>query len=482
LKVSLIPELEKRAGADLLVLPFWEGGKEAADIGHFKKQVEAALKSGDFKGKIGETTLLYVEEGRVLLLGLGKEATAETLRRSYAAAVRVARAKKCKVVHFIFPAVRKVKNGVRGVLEGILLTNYDFTELKGLDSKEHFLIEKVGVIGLGAKDEALLERLQTISEGVFWVRDLVNRNADDKVPEQIAKMAEALAKKSGKLKVKVLGLPEIKKEGMGLLLAVNRASVHDPRLVQLSYQGNPKSKEHIVLVGKGITYDTGGLSLKPTDGMMTMKCDMSGAATVMASVFTAAALGMKVNVTAVTPLAENMIGSASYKLGDVYQAHNGKTVEITNTDAEGRLVLADAMSYATKHLKPTCMVDIASLTGAIVIALGDDMSGLFTADDKLAKKILDASEATDELVWRMPLNTDYKDEMKSKVGDLVNSAGRPGSSIKAAFFLEEFTDNIPWAHIDFAGPCFLDKPKHYNTTHATGYGVRLFIEFLEQFQ
>jgi leucyl aminopeptidase len=488
LKFTVYSELNQREQADLLVLPFWEGGTEATEIGPFKKKVESIFKSGDFKGKSGEIALLYVDgekETRVLLLGLGKEeATAESIRRSLAAAVRFARAKKCKAINFALPRLGSIKNGLRAYLEGMILTNYAFTELKGTASQESpvCIVEHIGLIGLEPQDEPLLKKIQTTLFGVFWVRDLVNRNADDKTPAQVAKMAEELMQKSGKLQVKILNKSDIEKEGMGLLLAVNRSSAHEPRLVQLSYQGNPCSTEHIVLVGKGITYDTGGLSLKPTDGMLTMKCDMSGAATVLASVYTAAELGLKVNVTAVAPLTENMLGSRSFKLGDVYRGHNGKTIEITNTDAEGRLVLADAMSYVAKYLKPTYMVDIASLTGGIIVAIGDDMAGLFTPNDILAKRLLDASKETDELIWRMPMNPDYKDSLKSEVGDFVNSTGRSAGPIKAAFFLEEFTDKIPWAHIDFAGPCFLDKPKHYNTTSATGFGVRLFIEFLEQFK
>jgi leucyl aminopeptidase len=457
---------------DLIVLPFWEGGKEAAAIGPYKGRVEAALKSGDFKGKSGETLCLYTE--RILLLGLGKEATSETLRRAAAAAIRVVRAKKLASVHFLFPSVRKIKNGERGFIEGIFLTNYSFLELKS--TKETGSIEEISLIGF--KDKKLLAQVQAICRSVFWVRDLVNRNSDDKHPAAIAKMIQSL----GKLKAKVLGLAEIEKEKMGLLLAVNRASKQDPCLVQLNYQGNPKSKEHVVLVGKGITYDTGGLSLKPTDGMLTMKSDMSGAATVLAAVHTAAELGLKVNVTALAPLTENVIGSGSYKPGDVYRAMNGKTVEVTNTDAEGRLVLADALCYATKHLKPTCIVDIASLTGGIILAIGNDMAGLFTPDDKLAKWLLEASEQTDELLWRMPMNDDYKEPLKSDIADLVNSAGRDAGPIKAAFFLQEFVDGVRWAHIDFAGPCYLDKPKHYNTSKATGFGVRLLVEFLESFK
>ncbi len=491
MKVTPAADLKGRSNADLLVLPFWEGkgeAREAADFSALKKIFTNVLKDGDFKGKQGETAILYPEgekEARMLLLGLGKEesATPETIRRGFATAVRLARAKQSKKVNFLLPTLKKVtrEDLIRGFFEGILLTNYAFLELKGQSLKDNpvMLMEEAGLIGLTRKDLPLLEKLEAICSSVFWVRDLVNRNADDKTPVAIAQIVEGLAKKFKKLKVQIFDQEKIREEKMGLLLAVNRGSSHEPRFIQMSYRGNPASKEHIVLVGKGITYDTGGLSLKPTDNMLTMKCDMSGAAIVLGTVRAAAMIDLKVNVTAVVPVTENCIDGKSYKLGDVYRAYNGKTVEINNTDAEGRLVLADALSYAAKNLKPTSMIDIATLTGSAVVALGEEISALYTSEESLSKELLEASSQTGELLWRLPLYPDYKESLKSEIADLINSSGRDAGSIKAAFFLQEFVGSVPWAHIDAAGPCFLTKPKHYNTTQATGYGIRLFIEFLE---
>ncbi|MDE3046598.1 MAG: leucyl aminopeptidase [Verrucomicrobiota bacterium] len=483
MKHRLFSDLEKRGESDLLVLPFWEGGKEAASIGALKGKVAAALKTGDFKGKKGELMVVYWEgekEPRALLLGLGKagDATPESMRRAAASAVRWAQGKKVKSANFIVP-----KTAVEAFFEGILLANYAFAELKGTSLKENpmVLLDSVGLVGVEKSDESVLEKLTTIGEGVFFARDLVNGNADDITPKKLAETAQALAKRSSRLKATIFDKKKLEQEGMGLILAVNRGSSTDPYLIQLAYHGDPKSKEHIVLVGKGITYDTGGLSLKPTDNMMTMKCDMSGAAAVLGAVRVAEALGLKVNVTAVVPSTENSIDGKSYKLGDVYRAYNGKTVEINNTDAEGRLILADAMSYAAKHLKPTCMIDIATLTGSVVIGLGEEIAGLFSPNDRLAKDLLEASEKTAELLWRLPVHGDYRDSLKSDIADLLNTGpGRDAGAIKATLFLQEFVGDVPWAHIDAAGPCFLTKPKHYHTTKATGYGVRLFIQFLEQ--
>lgn len=491
LEISCQTDLFKAEGCPLLVLPFWEGAEPASDLSGltlWQKQLDPVLASGDFKGKAGEVLLIYPNQGRFLLLGLGKKETAgaETIRRSYSAAVRKAQAKKISEIHLLCPQVHSLDRNalLRAVADGVFLTNYAFTYLKGESLKDNpvVLLKKVVFVGCKENETELLKRFSTIASGVHLVRELVNGNADEVTPEMLAQTARSIEKRSRNLKLKVLEKMQIEKEKMGLLLAVNRGSDLEPRLIILSYRGNPKSDDHVVLVGKGITYDTGGLSLKPTDSMLTMKCDMAGAATVLGTVQTAAALELSVNVTAVVPATENSIGAKSYKVGDVYRAMNGKTVEVTNTDAEGRLVLADAMAYALRHLDPSVIIDIASLTGAIVIALGEDLSGLFCNSDSLASELMKSSDAVNEPLWRMPLVLDYKEMLKSEVADMINSAGRVGSSITAALFLQEFCGTVPWAHIDFAGSCFPTKPKYYNTTKGTGFALRLLIDFLERRQ
>ncbi len=473
MKFSFSSRLEP--GADLIVLPFWEGPKEAASVDPFEGVVTPFLK--DFSGKNGETVLCYQGKERILLLGLGRQdkATVEALRRAYSSAVRVAQSKKAKRLALLFPKCKQKEDFLTGIAEGVLLTNYAFG-YKHDTVKEApiVLLEEVEFVGIEKKN--LLERLQVIADGVHFIRDLVNQNADDKIPEKLAALAKKL---HPKVKTTIFDKKRLEKEKMGLILAVNRASSVDPCLIEASYRGDPQSKEHIVLVGKGITYDTGGLSLKPTDGMLTMKCDMAGAATVLGAVKTAAELGLKVNVTALAPVTENCIGSKSYKLGDVYRSYSGRTVEVNNTDAEGRLVLADALAYAKAHLKPTCMIDLATLTGAAVVALGEDISALFTRDEELAEELLAASDKTDEQMCRLPLYSDYKEAFKSEIADTVNSGGREGGAIKAALFLEEFVGEISWAHLDIAGPAYLSKPKYYHPHKGTGYGLRLLIDFLE---
>ncbi len=451
------------------MVPYWEGPKEAADF----EDVDA-LK--DFTGKNGETALCYDGGRRILLLGLGKQerATVEALRRAYSAALKVAQGKKIKGIDVLFPKCKQKGEFLQGIAEGLILTNYSFGYKHDcLKESPVVLVEKVTLIGIEKDD--IVDKIKVIADGVNFVRDLVNGNADKKGEEILG----AVKKLHPKVKTTIFNKKKLQDEGMGLILAVNRASNVDPFLVQASYRGS-KSKEHVVLVGKGITYDTGGLSLKPTDNMLTMKCDMAGAATVLGVVKTAAALGLKVNVTAVAPITENGIGSESYKLGDVYQSYSGRTVEINNTDAEGRLVLGDALAYAVDRLKPSCIIDLATLTGACVVALGEEISGLFSNDEVLAEELMNSSETTDELIWQLPVHSDYNEAFKSEIADTINSAGREGGAIKAALFLQEFVKDVPWAHLDIAGPAYLSKPKYYNPMKGTGHGVRLLVDFLER--
>lgn len=454
--------------SELLVLPFWEGPKPGADFSMFGSSI--ILR--DFSAKQAETALMYHNNHRILLLGLGsfEKYTAESLRRAYSSVIRFAIEKKIKKISLIAADHLKNNTDLLAICEGILLTNYAFS----YKSENTCLVDSVEF--LSAEAPKGLSHLETICKGVCFARDLVNGNADDVTPKMLVDTALKL---HPKVDVTIFDRKRLEQEKMGLILAVNRASNLDPYMIEASYKGNKESKDHIVLVGKGITYDTGGLSLKPTDSMVGMKCDMAGAGVVLAVIKTVAELGLKINLTVLAPVTENSIGSRSYKLGDVYKAYNGKTVEITNTDAEGRLILADALSYAVKNLKPTCMIDLATLTGAIMIGLGEEIAGLFSKDDEIIQDLVASSKKTSEHLWPMPIHDDYKDALKSEIADMVNSfASRDAGAVKAALFLQEFVGNVPWAHIDLAGPAYLSKPKYYHRTKATGYGVRMLVEFL----
>lgn len=489
---STASSLSSRKHADLLVLPFWKSKddvKHAANFADLKAFTEVPIELKDFNGKEGEVLILYAskqKEPRIALLGLGEQEklTVEKLRRAFSCLAKACRQKKLKTINLLLPEVPSLTEEaiVRGIVEGLLLTNYAFTKLKPNVVKDDpvVLLTNAVIIGASKKTIAVAEKYAEIAKSVYIARDLVNDNADEVTPAFFVKLAKKWAKELPHVKATIFNKERLEKEKMGLILAVSRSSQNEPALIILEYKGNPKSTENTVIVGKGVTYDTGGLNLKPTGSMETMKCDMGGAAAVLGTLHAVAKLGLKVNLTAVIPTVENCIGSASYKPGDVYTSYSGKTVEIGNTDAEGRLILADALAYTVKHLKPTRIIDFATLTGAIDVALGPEATGLMSNDDALADSLMRAGSETYERLCRLPLYDEYKDLLKSDVADMRNVAGRSGGSITAGLFLQEFVGKTPWAHCDIASTAFLSEARRYHPKHATGVGIRLMLEFLEQ--
>ena len=487
-----VPSLEKRKNADVLVLPFWQGeewAERAADIGRLKAFVLLPVDAGDFKGKAGEASLLYLRdqrEKRCVLLGLGgkEDVCVETLRRSYAKLAKICHCHKITKANILVPNIDTLDDDetARGICEGLLLKNYAFTEMKSdvLEEDLPHLLEKVSIIGASKKFMTVSRKMHTIAEGVYMVRDLVNRNADIVTPGYFVNLVHEFEKEIPNLAVRSYDKKWLKQHNMGLLLAVNRSSANDPAFIVIEYKGNPSSSSNTVVIGKGVTYDTGGINLK-TAQLQNMRCDMAGAAVALGAVTVAAKLGIKKNISAVIVATENCIGAKSYKCGDVYRGHANKTVEIISTDAEGRLILADALSYACQELAPTCIIDIATLTGAMEICLGKDIAGLMSNSDKLVEMLCDAGEHTFEKVWRLPLCEDYKSLLKSDIADIKNSSGvSSAASVAAGLFLEYFVDdNIKWAHIDIAGTAFGNKEKRYIPKSGTGWGVRLLVEFLE---
>lgn len=488
MKFDIQPKLDSRKKADILLLPFWKGKKgpePAASFTSMKALYDHVLKTSDFAGKEGEVLILYGQkqpETRIALVGLGKKESANTehLRRAYGAVARFCRPKKIKTINLLLPNSSNPRDTVKGIAEGLLLTNYVFNDLKhhSLKDNKDVLIEQVNLIGHGHDLLSEAKHAVKVCEAVYKVRDLVNGNADDVTPQYLVDVALALAKKYPKLKATVFDKKRITKEKMGLLLAVNRGSFRDPAFIILEYKGNPTSKDHTVLVGKGITFDTGGLNLKLGTGMDTMKCDMAGAAAVLGVLQAIAELGLKINVTGVIASTENSIGSKSFKPADVYKGYSGKTVEIGNTDAEGRLILADALSYSVENLKPSRIIDLATLTGSVEVALGNENAGLLSNNDALASKIFESGERTFERVWRLPLHEEYKDQLKSDIADIKSTGSRSGGCITATFFLKEFVGDTPWAHLDIAGTAFLSENKRYLPKFGTGFGVRLLVDFL----
>lgn len=492
MKLSYVTELSKRPISDILILPFWEekhSAIPACELKELKTICEFPIQKQDFRGKNGEVLILYPhakKESRIALLGIGKkeEFSAEHLRRAYAAVIKICQKKSFKKLNLSSPHIgNKFKefSVIDAVMEGVFLTNYCFDQLKSKTSKHHLpeLIEQICIIGITAEEFSKCSEAQIIVDAVNLTRDLVNGNAKDVTPEFLGKTASYLAEQFKSVKTTIFDKKMLQKLGMNLLLAVNQGSLLEPAFILIEYRGNPKTSDLTAIVGKGITYDTGGLNLKPTGSMETMKDDMAGAAAVLGVIQAAAALKLPVNILGAIATTENSISATSYKPGDVYSSYSGKTVEISNTDAEGRLVLADALSYIQDHYKISRIIDLATLTGGIIIALGHEATGIFSNNDQLANGLIRSGSRTYERLWRLPIFSEYQDHLKSSIADIKNSGDRKASSGTAAFFLQEFIQKqIPWAHLDIAGTSYLPTPQFYHTTPATGIGVRLLIDFL----
>lgn len=490
MQFQFIARAKQRKEADIALLPYWEEEKKASAAFSREDWDEKflSLLEGDFGGKCGDVLFSYVPgsvEKKVLLVGLGKREKDNlvSLRKAFASAVQFCRKKKWQSINLFFPDGLESDQG-EALLDGLSMANYSYDLLKRetLKEKASSVLQKVVLIGAPKSMETVLAKHASLMDGVNLARDLVNGNADEVKAAYLVKTAQEIAKKYPKIHVKVLGKKELEKEKAGLILAVNRGASHDPALVLLSYQGNPKSKDVTAVVGKGVTYDTGGLNLKPTGSMETMKADMAGAAAVLGLLQTCAALELRKNVLGVIACVENAIGKDAYKPGDVYISHSGKSVEISNTDAEGRLILADAFSYVQKHCSPSRMIDLATLTGGVIVALGEEASGLFSNNSELCSKIKDAAEKTGERVWELPIYPEYVEALKSHIADLKNSRnGRKASASSGAAFLKQFVEkDLPWAHLDIAGTAYLSETSAYYPSYATGVGIKLLIELLSR--
>ena len=360
------------------------------------------------------------------------------------------------------------------ITEIFILRYYKF--IKYIEnSKKH----KHHLFILTNKDIDLTETIE-LANSVNTARDLVNEPSNVLYPETLAESALSLGEKYG-FEVEVLNKKDIKKLKMECFLKVGEGSDKEPKLIILRYHGNKKDKNKIGLIGKGVTFDSGGLSLKPSDSMIEMKSDMAGAAAVISAVCTASKMKIKKNIIGVIPACENMINGSSYKLGDIIKSMNGNTVEIHNTDAEGRLTIIDAVTYAIRHEKVTHILDIATLTGACMVALGTDITGVVTNDGNMLKVLKKASEISGELIWELPNHSTYKESLKSPNADLKNVGTRWGGAIIAGQFIEEFVEKLPWLHLDIAGPAFIESKSKFGSAGGTGAGTRLLYEFIKNF-
>jgi len=489
---SVVGDLSERPKADLIVVPFFQGVRGVESIAtpsDLRAEVDLVINSGDFSAKSGATMLLHLSgknEKRLLLLGLGEEVSCnlETLRCAYAAAMKRCQNKRWAYVSFVLPTLKKCDHVaiVRAISESIESCLYLFEEWKS--KKATYYIENIALIG--TKEMEVVKKTSNIFSGVNLARHLINRNALDITPQTLGTRAQRLAQAfPSVVNTTLLTKEQIEREKMGLFLAVASGSYSDPALIVIEYQGNAHTKDRTMIVGKGVTFDTGGINLKSTGCVEDMRSDMSGAAATLGTIQAAASIKLNHNIVGIIPATENAIGPRSYKPGDVYRSKQGTTVEISNTDAEGRLILADAISYGQEKFFPSRIIDIATLTGGIVVALGDRRAGLFSNNDQFAESCERAGEITGEYVWRMPLGPGYRSFLESDIADIKNAATDPSRKavpITAAIFLKEFIPkNIPWIHLDIAGTAFLDKPRDYYTSLATGFGVRLMIELLTSY-
>jgi leucyl aminopeptidase len=480
-----------RVAAELLAVPITKG----AEFGPGAEAVDAALDGGlaaflaeaGFDGKLGET-LAVPTAGRLrakaaLLVGVGDpaELTVDGVRRAAAAVAR--RANKVTSVATTLAAIPNtelaVADAAQAVAEGFVLGGYQYLEYKGNATPSK--LKKVTVLAEGgAPIRNAVERGATVGDAVTWARDMVNTPSKEKSPAEMVAAARRLLRGKS-VTVQVLDVKQLEAQRMGGVLGVGQGSEQTPRFLKMTYAPTGARGKPLAFVGKGVVFDSGGLSLKTSGGMETMKTDMSGGAAVIAAMSTLAALGVKTRITGYVPLVENMPSGSAIRPGDVLRIRNGKTVEVLNTDAEGRLILADALSLASEE-KPAAVVDLATLTGACMVALGDKIAGLMGNDDDWSQQVRDAADRAGEPVWPLPLPTEYRKQLESEVADMKNIGGSYGGALTAGLFLQEFVDGAPWVHLDIAGPARAGADDGYLTKGGTGFGVRTLVELARTFE
>jgi leucyl aminopeptidase len=480
-----------RAGA--LVVPVFsegrlDGAAEAVD-GELGGALSDLLTNGEIKGNVGEVALLHAPSHgfkRLLAVGIGKrEYGPEALARYAGTAVRHLGKRGVTSIAFALPleARHHTRDAAAFIVEGALGGTIDATTYRTEPDKPIALESVTLLATAGSHDfdkaslESGAERGRILGEAVNFARLLALTPANDMTPTHMARAAEDVAKKYG-LKFHALDEEQMAKKGMGAILGVSRGSDEPARMIVLEYRGDPSSKEMLAFVGKGLTFDSGGISIKPAENMHEMKYDMCGGAGVIAAMSAIAQLKPKANIIGVVPSSENLPGPRAVKPGDILRAMNGKTIEVINTDAEGRLILADGLCYA-RELGATRLVDAATLTGAMVVALGHAATGTISNADAFRDRFLALAKHTTEKYWPLPLYDEFSQTVKSEIADLRNSTGRPAGSLTAAAFLKAFVDDLPWIHLDIAGTAYTDAETPYLAKGPTGYPVRAFVALAE---
>lgn len=474
---------------DALVVGVYEG--ERPESGALKEidrrsggVLSSIIETGEFTGKSGETAYLHnpgdMKARRLLLMGAGRlsEFNADVVRRMAGTAARLLRSKKARRFAFLRRSQLPLGQSAQAAVEGALLSLYEPDRYHTSDKSESSIEEMILATTEGDTGELRrgIERGRVVAEAANFAREIINEPANVMTPAELARRAAAVAGDAG-LAFDALDEARMKELGMGALLGVAQGSDEPPRLIVLRYTSEEPSTETVAIVGKGITFDTGGISIKPSEGMEKMKYDMAGGATTIGAMRAIAAIKPKVNVIGLIPATENMPSGRAQRPGDVVHSMSGKTIEVINTDAEGRLILADALTYA-RQLGATRIVDLATLTGAVSIALGDVYVAVLGNDQRWVDEVIEAGRRAGEKIWQLPLDREYRDQIKSEIADLKNVGGRKAGTITAGYFLREFVDETPWAHLDIAGTAWNDSTKPYLAVGPTGVGVRTLVELV----
>lgn len=495
-----------KLAADAVVLPVFLGEEEKGLVpdvdAHLDGKLSKTIKEEEYRAEPGKFITFHTLDGfpnkRLILVGLGdrSQVTCESLRRASASAVNIAKSVRAKSLVFPLPAGKLPSQPgthqvAYAVASGALLADYAFLKYqkeKFEEGEKQRLREWMLLVGTSSMKQEVnraISRADTYTKGVYLTRDLVNEPGMSATPKRLVREAETIAQSSPRISLAVYDKNDLVKLGARAILAIARGSDEPPYLIHLTYHPSGKAKKRLALVGKGLTFDTGGLSIKPQEGMKNMKIDMAGGATVLGIFSVLAQRGIAHEVHGVIPATENLISGSAIKPGDVVTAMNGKTIEVVNTDAEGRVILADAFSYITRKIKKIdAVIDFATLTSACIVALGEQIAGLFSTDQRLKEAVLRAGREEGEQLWELPLPDDYEKLIESQIADVANLGKTQwGGAITAALFLKRFLpENLPWVHLDIAGPAWEERGEiPYIPKGGTGFAVRSTLRFLEQF-
>lgn len=479
-------EKKPNPASNIILVPFFEeNGKKKSFPNSIQDFLKKFLSTKELTSKRGEALFSYIEKKdlprKIVFLSLGKEKQfkANSARELGGKAGKIVKSKKIQSCDaFIIPEFLPY---VEEFLEGLIMVQYNTGKLKSKKGAKH--LEKINIVSEKKIENgtSLIERILSITYAVEFVKDLVNYPSNIVDGNYLSAEAKRIAKEN-KYKLEVLGKKELTRMAWGLVLGVNQGAVNEPKCIVLEYEGaKDKREKPLVIIGKGVIFDTGGYNLKPTNNIETMNQDMAGGATVLGLFSLLKKLNIQKNIVGIIPIVENLVSDNAYRPSDILTSLSGKTVEITNTDAEGRLILADAITYATRF-KPEMILTIATLTGAVGVAVGNRYAGLMGNNPKLRKRLQDAGKEVDDLAWPLPIHEDYRKKMDSEVADLRNydlGSGRYAGSAKGAAFLEKFIEGHPWCHIDIGGTAFTEDPKAYQTKGATAHGLKMLLQFLE---